>query len=139
MAAEQLACAVEVFHRLLALAAPLGDLGEALEALPEQRLDTCVLPPLDAAAEVRLGLVDPVERQGQVAAHRVVRERVAVAQSNLVLRCPGESQLKLLSGAMLDDDRGDFADGRRKLCYWEILLFNDTEEGTELLERAFCA
>ena len=87
-----------MLHRLLALAAPLGDLGEALEALPKQRLDAFLLPPLDAATEVRLGLVDPVERQCQGAAHGVVRERVAAAQSDLVPRCPGESQRKLLSG-----------------------------------------
>ncbi len=71
MAAEQLARAVEVLHRLLLLAAPRGDLGEALEVAAMLDGAAFALGPFEAGAEPLLGLVDEVEAKGEVAAELV--------------------------------------------------------------------
>ncbi len=68
MAAEQLARPVEVLHRLLLLATPLGDLCETLEVAALLDGATLALGPLDAGAEVLLGLVHEVEAKGEVTA-----------------------------------------------------------------------
>ena len=66
MVAEQLARAVEVLHRLLLLAAPPGDLGEALEVAA--LLDRAAFPlgPFEAGAEPLLGFVHEIESESEV-------------------------------------------------------------------------
>ncbi len=62
MAAEQLARAVKVLHRLLALAAPIGDLGEAGQAVLRDEIRSLSFGPFGAdPAAGRVGATVIVE------------------------------------------------------------------------------
>lgn len=71
MTAEQLPHAVKVLHCLLALVAPPGDLGAALQAAA--RLDGAVfaLRPFEAGAEVLPGRVDFTDAKREASAELV--------------------------------------------------------------------
>ncbi len=60
-----------MLHRLLAFAAPLGDLGEALDVAAPLDRGALALAPLEAGREPLLGLVDQTEAKRQAAPDRV--------------------------------------------------------------------